>query len=875
MSYSVRIASTWSRTCCHAAGRVRSSTSEPDRADAGVLLPADGAGAAGQARRRCLPDRRHRHRLRERARDLPRARSAPPVTASHKENPRVPNPSRTARPVHLNPEPSNPGHDSAGRSTAGHSTAGDGTEVDGHLAPAAPSFNGLRVVGTHFELDGRPHLPITGEIHFSRLPRAQWRSVLASAKACGLTGVATYVFWNHHEPDRGTRDFTGANDLAAFVDLAAAYGLGVVLRIGPWVHGEARYGGFPDWVQDGPWQTRTDDSDYLAVVGEWYAAIAAELGSCRRTDHIMAIQVENELRTQPAHLATLRRLAEQQGLRAPVWTATGWGAAEFDRSILLPVYGGYSDAFWTSAPLGWESACAMSFSIQPDRDDTIIGADFVSALPQTPGRDDSDLPYATCELGGGMAVAYHRRPVVDPADIGAMATAKLGCGSVWHGYYVFHGGTATGAGRRTAPGDPQHWLCERSSVARLRLSGADRRRGRRPRACSTAAAAARRGHRADRTLRHRGHHVPAAPAGELVGRQHLSLQYPYRGQPGGRCLQQSSAGHRNGGAAGRAAAGCAAWRRGAGAAGTGDGTWRRLRVLAGRDRPGRRGGAAIGQCAADRPVPSGWRPGVGLPPGGGRRRGAGPHPFRRRGATVAVGADRGRSGGVQDRNGARSRHHADGRQPGAGPELVPHRRRADPHRRDGAAGGGSPGRRRGQRPGGCRPVRAAARGAGGAPVGDPAVDAGRWLDRRPDGGRRRRAARPEHRPGAAGNAAVVRVRAARRGRAHSVGGRGRRRGPAQRSGWRGLRRRGRLAGRAATARRTRPGRLVRGALGRRRRAGRGQRSDDRRRCGRRPVLVAGSAAADRRGRSRRCVQRGGGDSGATGEPLAAGSGAGR
>jgi hypothetical protein len=40
-----------------------------------------------------------------------------------------------------------------------------------------------------------------------------------------------------------------------------------------------------------------------------------------------------------------------------------------------------------------------------------------------------------------MAVAYHRRPRVEAADVGALGLTKIGCGSVWQGYYMFHGGT--------------------------------------------------------------------------------------------------------------------------------------------------------------------------------------------------------------------------------------------------------------------------------------------------------------------------------------------------------------------------------------------------------------------------------------------------
>ena len=55
--------------------------------------------------------------------------------------------------------------------------------------------------------------------------------------------------------------------------------------------------------------------------------------------------------------------------------------------------------------------------------------------------DRDDLPFATCELGGGMHVAYHRRPLVSPEDVAALALAKIGSGSVWQGYYMYAGGT--------------------------------------------------------------------------------------------------------------------------------------------------------------------------------------------------------------------------------------------------------------------------------------------------------------------------------------------------------------------------------------------------------------------------------------------------
>lgn len=51
------------------------------------------------------------------------------------------------------------------------------------------------------------------------------------------------------------------------------------------------------------------------------------------------------------------------------------------------------------------------------------------------------FPYLTAELGGGIQVTRHRRPVAAAADIGAMTLTKLGCGANLLGYYMYHGGT--------------------------------------------------------------------------------------------------------------------------------------------------------------------------------------------------------------------------------------------------------------------------------------------------------------------------------------------------------------------------------------------------------------------------------------------------
>ncbi|GAA2260369.1 hypothetical protein GCM10009853_011750 [Glycomyces scopariae] len=344
----------------------------------------------------------------------------------------------------------------------------------------------IEVTSRWIERGGRPWIPVTGEIHYSRLPRERWSEVLGHARAGGLDSVATYVFWAAHEPEPGRFDWSGNLDLRAFIELAAAHGLDVVVRLGPWAHGEYRNGGFPDWLLARGLEPRTNDPAYLALVRTLYGETIAQLRGLTHAEGgpIIAAQVDNELYDRPEHLAALREIAEELGLRVPVWTATGWGGAQVPESI-LPVFGAYADGFWEETTTEWPAFAPVHFRYSAVRDDVSVGADLREALDgitelpaaergnseepgsasahevldsgttaqrtapdsaTAPAASRDEVPFVTCELGGGMHVAYHRRPLVTPEDVAAVALAKLGSGSVWQGYYMYAGGT-----QRTGP----------------------------------------------------------------------------------------------------------------------------------------------------------------------------------------------------------------------------------------------------------------------------------------------------------------------------------------------------------------------------------------------------------------------------------------
>jgi beta-galactosidase len=322
----------------------------------------------------------------------------------------------------------------------------DNSFRSGHLRMGGSNPAGVEINANSRFLTraGLPWFPITAEFHFARYPRAYWREELLKMKAGMVTVVASYIFWNYHEEKAGQFNWSGSRDLRAFVTLAGSLGLDVFPRIGPWVHGEARYGGFPDWLvrECGP-QVRRDDPRYLSFARRLYTQIAAQLTGLLWKDGgpVVGIQIENELTDQPGHIATLKAIAREVGLDVPLYTMTGWGPAQVPDDEVIPVFGGYPDAFWDRHHDDWSRPCRKHYFFASIRDDNAIGADLrlSDTAPDMAYLDR--YPYGTCELGGGMPPAYHRRPTIDPRDIDTIAFCKLGSGANLLGYYMYHGGT--------------------------------------------------------------------------------------------------------------------------------------------------------------------------------------------------------------------------------------------------------------------------------------------------------------------------------------------------------------------------------------------------------------------------------------------------
>ena len=117
-----------------------------------------------------------------------------------------------------------------------------------NLGGANPKGERIEVTSRYLTRGGKPWIGVMGEYHFSRADRDTWHEELCKMKAGGITVAATYLFWIYHEEIEGVFDFSGDRDIRAFVEECQKVGLDVILRIGPWAHGECRNGGFPDWL---------------------------------------------------------------------------------------------------------------------------------------------------------------------------------------------------------------------------------------------------------------------------------------------------------------------------------------------------------------------------------------------------------------------------------------------------------------------------------------------------------------------------------------------------------------------------------------------------------------------------------------------------
>lgn len=158
-------------------------------------------------------------------------------------------------------------------------------------------------------------LVVSGEVHYFRLDPTQWEDRLDKAAAMGVTAIATYIPWLVHELPDGSFDFGERHahlDVARFIDLAAARGLAVIARPGPFVMAELKNEGLghsvlrehpeirvPGWDGVIRPETMVDylHPEYLSACRRWYSAVIPILAERRSAcgGNVVGIQLDNEI----------------------------------------------------------------------------------------------------------------------------------------------------------------------------------------------------------------------------------------------------------------------------------------------------------------------------------------------------------------------------------------------------------------------------------------------------------------------------------------------------------------------------------------------------------------------------------------------------
>lgn len=196
------------------------------------------------------------------------------------------------------------------------------------------------VQGRDFVLDGKPLVIKSGDMHYTRIPKAYWQHRLRMLKALGLNTLTTYVFWNMHEPAPGQFDFSGQLDLRAYLQLAQQEGLYVILRPGPYVCSEWEFGGFPAWLlRDQNTVVRSLDPYFMNASQRYLAAVAEQVQGLGIDDGgpIIMTQIENEYGVYGGphdYMRAMRLQFEQAGLPGLKFTSDSyWGQGSIDNEL--------------------------------------------------------------------------------------------------------------------------------------------------------------------------------------------------------------------------------------------------------------------------------------------------------------------------------------------------------------------------------------------------------------------------------------------------------------------------------------------------------------------------------------------------------------
>lgn len=161
---------------------------------------------------------------------------------------------------------------------------------------------------------------VLAEYPYYRADPGVWAENLRALRALGASVITAYVPWRLHEVDRDSEgesryDFTGRThpqrDVVGFLRLVTEAGLLAILKPGPYIHGEVRLGGLPDWVtaltprlsasgapvsEEGLTMPSAFDSAFATAMAQWLSVVRKQVLEAAVHPHgpVIAVQIGNE-----------------------------------------------------------------------------------------------------------------------------------------------------------------------------------------------------------------------------------------------------------------------------------------------------------------------------------------------------------------------------------------------------------------------------------------------------------------------------------------------------------------------------------------------------------------------------------------------------
>ena len=183
---------------------------------------------------------------------------------------------------------------------------------------------------SEFLLDNQPFQIISGEMHPARIPAEYWRHRIQMAKAMGCNTISAYIFWNYHEPEEGTYDFSSGNhNLAEFFKMVHEEEMWLIVRPGPYVCAEWELGGIPPYLLRIPdIKLRCTDPRYMAAAEKYILKLAEEINPFMMTKGgpLLMLQIENEYGSfgnDRNYLIRLKEVWKNSGIDVPTFTGDG------------------------------------------------------------------------------------------------------------------------------------------------------------------------------------------------------------------------------------------------------------------------------------------------------------------------------------------------------------------------------------------------------------------------------------------------------------------------------------------------------------------------------------------------------------------------